>query len=629
MQILEVPKMVIFGSPNSIVVRPKETIWKTVFDIVGENRSYATLRRGFKTGQLTPLQWAEASGNQLVNAGLTSAAYEKSVSAEKLLPGTQEFFGAMERGYIRIAIISGGFSDLCLRSGMLTVGAIDHIIAQATPVFDQQGKLINVALLNCDYQGKVHYAGALANSLGFSLEECVFIVEGEGDIPLSQAMPSVAFNATRVVERACNVSVKSGSLAELLNLFAVKEKEVVAEAERRVPHTVLLGNQKSDAVLVDFDGKPSSYGHLLHRFAAVGPLMTNVPGVSELIRNIEGTGIRLIYVTGKPSVFKPDVELRDAVGNRPHLRIRSLEDEVGVGERESDVRFVHRAPEAREVFQSPFVPDTFSFVVYEFSDRALADVYRDRVKIESVIGSSRAVLENIVARYGSRVSASNTSWLAEQLLGSKSAEQGEVLEFDNLQEAYVPLIMKTWLEGRKYVDERGEEATELNPLIIRIRNVEESTLPKSEALDETQTQRYVRQFLGEESAEQFDYDVWGRIKEQIDDVVRMLKQHPETRRAHLLVAREDDVRKALQGVEQPCHFALDFVVKEGKLDVYAYARSSGDVVRALPADAFAAMQLQLRIAKELSLEAGTYTHITTRAQIYSRDYGLVERLRER
>lgn len=616
------PKIVIFGSPNLLIERYNETIWRTMFGAIGETASYERLRKDFKTGQLTPLQWAQLSSEQFTKAGMTKEVYEGALSFNGLKHYAKEVIdGIRAWGGIPV-ILSGGFSDLCLEAAHLA--GIEQLVSQATPIFDEDGRLRKVFALNCDYSGKRNFAEAVAHSMGYGLEDCILIAEGEGDIALARSIPSIAFNAPTIVERACDTAVR-GDIGELL--YIVKVDSATTErslSERKVPHTVLIGNPESNSVLVDFDCRPEKHSNLLDYFALIGPLMTDRPGVGILMDSIRETGVNCIYVTGNPSVFKPHIALEEAVKKHKGLKLIAYDGKIEVEKRNRAIQFVHGSLEARKVYRSPFVPDNISFVVYEFSGVSMIDVYRDREKIDSLTGDNSALLENIVARYGDRVLAGNIRWVGEQLLGGNKHYEG-IIEFETLQEAYAPVVVRTWTSGRKYADERGEETTEISPLAIRIKDVEKSTIPSNENLGEIQIQKYVRQFLGEENAAEFDYSIWQRMETQINDVLEMLAKNPETRRAHLLIGREDDVRKAMTGFEQPCHFAFDFMIKDVKLDMYAYLRSN-DVVRAFPADVYAAMQLQARLAKELNVGVGTYTHIATRAQIYSRDYMFVESL---
>jgi len=605
-------KLVIFGSPNLLVDRPKEPIWKTLFETIGERKNYNILRGQFKKRRLTALQWALDSGKLMRQVGLTRDDYHTALSFDGLRPYAKEVIDRIKAAGGRTAIISGGFHDLNLET--VRLAGIDYIISQALPVFGEDGIVENVSILFCDYQGKVFFAKALAHSTGgYSLDECLFVAEGPGDIALARAMPSVAFDKS--IGKACDIFTK-GDLSDLigiLGLDAVSESK--KETRREVPHTVLVGNQESDAVLVDFDCNPAKYESLLDRFALIGPLMTDNPGVKELMASIDGAGIRNIYVTGKPSVFRPDLALEKA-----QPAVKRLNEMVASGKRESDIYFVN-ASKVRKVFSSPFVAENFSFVAYQFAEDSMVDVYRNREKIDSLSGSCSALLENIIARYGERVSAENLAWLAGRLHNEKEKEQG-VMEFKTLQKAY-PKIIRKVLAGTEYDDERGEKAIEINPLAVRITDVKNSNYVG--VLDEEQANKYVKQFLGEETASGFDYSIWQRMESQVKDVVTMLAKRPETRRAHILIAREDDVKKAVKGVEQPCHIAFDFVIRDNKLDMYAYLRSN-DVIRAFPADAYAGMQLQMRLAEELGVEAGSYTHVATRAQIYSRDYSLAKNL---
>jgi len=304
------PKIVIFGSPNLLIERYDETIWRTMFRAIGETASYERLRKDFKTGQRTPLQWAQLSSERLIEAGMTKDVYEGALSFNGLKHYVVEVIdGIRAWGGIPI-ILSGGFSDLGLKVAHLA--GIEQLVSQATPIFDDDGKLRRIFTLNCDYRGKRNFAEAVAHSMGYGLEDCVLIAEGEGDFALARSMPSIAFNAPTIVERACDTAIR-GDIGELLYIVKVDDVAIKRNlSERKVPHTVLIGNRESDSVLVDFDCNPEKYRSMLDYFALIGPLMTDRPGVGILMESIRETGINSIYVTGKPSVFRPDKSLEEA-----------------------------------------------------------------------------------------------------------------------------------------------------------------------------------------------------------------------------------------------------------------------------------------------------------------------------
>jgi len=614
-----IPKLVIFGSISPLIskgLNAGNTIWTNSFEAVDETKSYHELRKDFRKKKFSAPVWAHLSNQVLIDAKLPISALTAISDEYQLRAGAIEMMQKINSMGAGTALISGGFATTDLAASYLA--GLDQSISQANPHFID-GKLASVHTLNTDYSHKVNFARTIANTSGVRLKDCLFIGSGEGSIPLAKVMPSIAVNSPH--GRHFSASFDLDQLYEYFATMSI-ESAIEANQERILPGNVLLGNPASDSVLLVYDENPENYSGLLDKFAAIGPLLTNKPGVNEFLKNIRGTGINTIYTSGTPSVFKPCEEL-DAQTRTKNIQIKSLENNlIETGTRDQSINFMHKTS-ARRVYSSPFVPEDISFVVFKTIEGTEVDVYRNREKIDSVIGNNRAVLESVVASYGERVSPENQSWLSKTIFSEQ--ENTEISEFTNLADAQKYVIQTVLADNVEYKSEKGELAKETKNISFKINNVGNLKPLVNEAINKEINTNYVNQFMGIACADQFDYDIWARIEPQINDVVEKLANSSQTRRAHLTVAEPSDVLKTNWGNAQPCHHALDFYVQDGKLSMTAIMRTN-DATRALAPDIYAAVQLQKKIANDAGLKVGDYTHFSVRTQIFQRDYHVVEKL---
>lgn len=101
-------------------------------------------------------------------------------------------------------------------------------------------------------------------------------------------------------------------------------------------------------------------------------------------------------------------------------------------------------------------------------------------------------------------------------------------------------------------------------------------------------------------------------RSQLDFIVNELKRNPSSRRAFI------DLRinnKDMYNDDPPCLCSIQYFIRQGKLDCSVTFRSN-DAFRATFMNAFALIMLQQRIAKELNVEVGTYTHRANSFHVY-------------
>lgn len=113
---------------------------------------------------------------------------------------------------------------------------------------------------------------------------------------------------------------------------------------------------------------------------------------------------------------------------------------------------------------------------------------------------------------------------------------------------------------------------------------------------------------------------------QIEEVVKMLKHDPNSRRAVI------NLNTPHPGVmitkDEPCTIALQFRIRKGNLDCTAMMRSN-DIWFGTPYDIAFFTELQKYIAQRLSVGYGWYTHFATSLHMYKRDQEKLENVLDR
>lgn len=109
-----------------------------------------------------------------------------------------------------------------------------------------------------------------------------------------------------------------------------------------------------------------------------------------------------------------------------------------------------------------------------------------------------------------------------------------------------------------------------------------------------------------------------RTRAQMIAAVNRLREDPSSRRA--LVTIWDPMHDLYtEGVKDyPCTIALQFLVREGELQLHTHMRSN-DVWRGFAYDVFVFTQLQLAVAQVLRLSVGSYYHHVTSLHMYETD----------
>lgn len=108
--------------------------------------------------------------------------------------------------------------------------------------------------------------------------------------------------------------------------------------------------------------------------------------------------------------------------------------------------------------------------------------------------------------------------------------------------------------------------------------------------------------------DKFGFDQWQYVKE-------LLWKDPNSRQAVIHIKDADN--KPSKDV--PCTVYLQFFIRDGKLNLSVHMRSN-DIWMGVPYDMFSFCFLQVKMAMELGVEIGQYTHYAGSLHMYARDY---------
>jgi thymidylate synthase len=120
----------------------------------------------------------------------------------------------------------------------------------------------------------------------------------------------------------------------------------------------------------------------------------------------------------------------------------------------------------------------------------------------------------------------------------------------------------------------------------------------------------------------WNYTYHNRIMEQYSFVLQELKRNPSSRRTVIDV--RDWKYDSQEGNTSPaCLQNIQYFIRNNKLDCCVLFRSN-DLPEAVFMNMWALIRLQEKIAKELRIEIGTYTHRSNSMHCYEKDFKLLE-----
>jgi len=116
----------------------------------------------------------------------------------------------------------------------------------------------------------------------------------------------------------------------------------------------------------------------------------------------------------------------------------------------------------------------------------------------------------------------------------------------------------------------------------------------------------------------WDYTYHARYKDQLPFIINELKSDPSTRRAIMSIRTNEDI-----GSKDPaCLQSIQYFIRNDKLHCKVLFRSN-DLPEAFFFNAWAFIKLQEKIAEELGIEVGAYTHRSNSMHCYEKDFSLL------
>lgn len=200
-----------------------------------------------------------------------------------------------------------------------------------------------------------------------------------------------------------------------------------------------------------------------------------------------------------------------------------------------------------------------------------------------------------------------------------------LVEGNNLPDAYHKALRYLYYGGKK-VDCRAWNTRQLecSMTIVVKHPFQEPMISKFFIGGTRELQEYVMEMLDgikdfEIEKGNWAYTYHDRYAKQVPFVIEELKKDPSSRRAVMMIRDESDI-----GSDDPaCWNHAQYFIRDGKLHCKALFRSN-DACKATFMNMFAIIMIQKRIADELGVAVGTYTHRANSFHCYEKDIPMLE-----
>lgn len=212
-------------------------------------------------------------------------------------------------------------------------------------------------------------------------------------------------------------------------------------------------------------------------------------------------------------------------------------------------------------------------------------------------------------------------------------------ETGDLCRDYGAMLEHVWDRG-DWVSPRGLATKEARPLTLTLTSPQRCIVRRPKFSHALMWMEVTQLLAGEYDRELYEavspraarlltpYGSYGpRVREQLVEVERELRQDPGSRRAVVYVGRPDDLRLARQYapevLDPTCTTVWQFFVRDNALEMLVSMRS-WDLVWGLSYDVPAFVSVQLALAGALGVEPGPYVHVAGSGHIYEEHRSLVE-----
>lgn len=158
-------------------------------------------------------------------------------------------------------------------------------------------------------------------------------------------------------------------------------------------------------------------------------------------------------------------------------------------------------------------------------------------------------------------------------------------------------------------------------VVIEVANIKDLTISKAIPGDLYSLVEYELEFIDgiRDWESEWEYTYHKLFMQHYDECISELKRNHNTRRAVLPIAGDTSYGNP----HPPCMQIIMFRIIDGKLNTTAVFRSN-DGVKAFAMNSFAIALLARKVAAEVGVEVGTYTHIANSFHAYSKDWGTLK-----
>jgi phosphoserine phosphatase len=166
-------------------------------------------------------------------AGLEFSVLTAVADRVRLTPGARTLIRTLQRVGMRIAIVSGGFTEITERLAA-DLGA-DHAVANTLEIANGRltGRVVGDVV---DRAGKARVLRQIAEKEGIPLEQVVAVGDGANDLDmLAAAGLGIAFNARSTVREMADTSINVPYLDAILFLLGIRRSDVSEAEEVPVP----------------------------------------------------------------------------------------------------------------------------------------------------------------------------------------------------------------------------------------------------------------------------------------------------------------------------------------------------------------------------------------------------------
>jgi len=112
----------------------------------------------------------------------------------------------------------------------------------------------------------------------------------------------------------------------------------------------------------------------------------------------------------------------------------------------------------------------------------------------------------------------------------------------------------------------------------------------------------------------FTYTYNERLRGNLRELIKLLREQQDTRRAFLPIWRNEDRMRAAGPTDVPCVIGFHFQVTEGYLNLTTIMRSL-DIINCLPNDVYLSIRLLEYVAREVDIKIGIFLLWSSNAHI--------------